>query len=72
MNIANNDANDSCMNAGKSFNVRFTEAMLYDRLNTLSAEYSISAELLIIVAVKRLIDDVDFVRGLRIGKSEPE
>lgn len=52
MNIDNNDANGSCMNAGESFNVRFTEAMLYDRLNTLSAEYSISAELLIIVAVK--------------------
>ena len=72
MNIANNDANDSCMNAGKSFNVRFTEAMLYDRLNILSADYSISSELVNFVAVKRLFDDVDLVRGLRIGKSEPE
>ena len=52
--------------------VEFVNPMLYDRLHTLSAEYSIPAELLINEAVKRLIDDVDFVRSLRSGKIKPE
>ena len=42
--------------------------MLYDRLHTLSAEYSVSVEMLVNVAVKRLVEDVDFVRSLRTGK----
>ncbi len=49
--------------------VRLTDPMLYDRLHILSAEYSLSAELLVNIAVKRLIDDVGFVRGLRSGKT---
>ena len=44
--------------------------MLYDRLHTLSAEYSVSVELLVNLAVRRLVDDIDFVRNLRIGKIE--
>lgn len=44
--------------------------MLYDRLRTISAEYSVSVEMLMETAVKRLIDDIDFVRGLRMGKTE--
>lgn len=50
--------------------IEFNNPLLYDRLHTLSAEYSVPAELLINVAVKRLIDDVDFVRSLRTGKIE--
>lgn len=42
--------------------------MLYDRLHTLSVEYSMPAETLVNLAVKRLVDDVDFVRGLRAGR----
>jgi hypothetical protein len=38
----------------------------------LAAEYSVSAESLINVAVKRLVDDVDFMRNLRAGKFELE
>lgn len=53
----------------ENFAVRLTDPMLYDRLHTLSAEYSMSAELLANMAVKRLLDDVDFVRGLRSGKT---
>lgn len=45
----------------------FVNPMLYDKLHTLSAEYSVPVELLINAAVKRLIDDVDFVRSLRTG-----
>ena len=52
----------------ESFSVSLTDPMLYDRLRTLSAEYDMSVESLVNVAVKRLIEDVDFVRGLRIGK----
>ena len=70
MNTENKYTNGEYNDTKESFNVRLTEAMLYDRLNTLSAEYSVSVELLVSVAVKRLIDDVDFVRGLRIGKIE--
>ena len=56
----------------ESFTVQLSDPMLYDRLHTLSAEYSVSIELLINVAVKRLIEDIDFVRSLRIGKTELE
>lgn len=44
--------------------------MLYDRLHTLSVEYSMPAETLVNLAVKRLVDDVDFVRGLRAGRTK--
>ncbi len=54
----------------ETFTVQLTNPMLYDRLRTLSAEYDMSVETLVNVAVKRLVEDVDFVRGLRIGKVE--
>ena len=56
----------------EDFRVRLTNPMLYDRLHTLSAEYSVSVELLVNMAVRRLVQDIDFVRGLRIGKIEDE
>ena len=58
------------MSEGKQFSVQLTNPMLYDRLHTLAMEYDLPIELLVNVAVKRLLDDVDFVRGLRIGKVE--
>lgn len=42
--------------------------MLYDRLHTLSAEYSMPVGTLVNLAAKRLVDDIDFVRGLRTGR----
>lgn len=54
----------------ETFSVQLTDPMLYDRLHTLSAEYSVSVEVLVNAAVKRLVDDVDFVRSLRTGKIE--
>lgn len=54
----------------ENFTVRLTAPMLYDRLHTLSVEYSLPVELLANAAVKRLVDDVDFVRSLRDGKIE--
>ncbi len=56
----------------ENFTVQLADAMLYDRLHILSAEYSISVETLINIAVRRLVGDVDFVRNLRTGKVELE
>ncbi len=58
------------MSEGNPFTVQLTNPMLYDRLHTLAMEYDLPAELLVNVAVKRLVEDVDFVRSLRIGKAE--
>lgn len=52
----------------EDFMVRITSPMLYDRLHTLSLEYTVPVELLVDMAVKRLLDDVDMVRDLRAGK----
>lgn len=54
----------------EDFRVPLADPMLYDRLRTLSAEYSLSVELLVNAAVRRLVNDIDFVRGLRTGKIE--
>jgi len=43
-----------------------------DRVYTLAAEYSVSCDLLINLAVKRLIDDIDLLRKLRSGKVKIE
>ncbi len=51
----------------EKFEIPLTSPMLYDRLHTLSAEYSVSVEQLVNLAVQRLVDDVDFVRSLRTG-----
>lgn len=52
----------------ETYTVQLTDPMLYDRLHTLSAEYSVSVNLLVNEAIKRLLDDVDFMRNLRAGK----
>ena len=56
------------MSERENFTVQLTDPMLYDRLRTLSAEYNLSVEHLVNMAVRRLVDDVDFVRSLRTGK----
>ena len=48
--------------------VQLEELMLFDKLHTLSAEYSVSMDLLINLAIKRLINDIDLIRNLRTGK----
>ncbi len=53
----------------EELHVQFTKPILYDRLHTLSAEYDVPVDLLVELAVKRLLDDVDFVRSLRTGKA---
>ena len=53
----------------ESLTVPLADPMLYDRLRTLSAEYDLSIASLVNAAVQRLIEDVDFVRSLRAGKT---
>ena len=52
----------------ENFTIQLTSPMLYDKLQTLSSEYSLSVEFLVNVAVRRLVEDVDFVRNLRTGQ----
>ena len=59
-------------NTTENFMIQLSNPMLYDRLHILSVEYSVSVELLVNVAVKRLMDDVDFMRELRIGNIKLE
>lgn len=58
--------------SSEQFSIQLTDPLLYDRLYILSVEYSLPVERLVNAAVKRLVSDVDFVRGLRIGKIEME
>ena len=70
MNIDRNCTISEGRPSSEGFRIQLTDPMLYDRLHTLSAEYSLSVEMLVNVAVKRLVEDVDFVRSLRTGKVE--
>ena len=56
----------------EKFTIQLTNPMLYDRLHTLAAEYSVSVDLLVNLAVKRLVDDVELLRDLRAGKIKLE
>ena len=56
----------------ENLTIQFTEALLYDELHTLAAEYSVSVNLLVNLAVKRLIDDVALIRRLREGRIKEE
>lgn len=64
------NTNDKTNETTENFTIQLANPSLYDRLHTLSAEYSISIEQLANAAVKRLLDDVDFIRKLRAGKWE--
>lgn len=56
----------------ETITIRFGNSTLYDRLHVLSVEYGLPADLLISLAVKRLLDDVEVIRGLRNGKVKLE
>ena len=68
MNIDKSNTISEDRSSLEDFRIQLTDSMIYDRLHTLSAEYSLSVEMLVNVAVKRLVEDVDFVRSLRTGK----
>lgn len=50
--------------------IRLQDSLMYDKLNILAAEYSVSVELLVNIAIRRLVNDIEFVRSLRNGKIE--
>ena len=50
--------------------IEFRDMMLHDKLRILAAEYSIPANVLVMLAIKRLIEDIEFLRNLRTGKLE--
>lgn len=50
--------------------IHISNPLLLDRLRTLAVEYSASIDLLLNLAAKRLVDDVDLLRNLRTGKIE--
>lgn len=52
--------------------VQLKDPMIYDRLYIRAAEYSLSVEMLINIAIKRFVSDIDFVRNIRIGKIDLE
>lgn len=56
----------------ETFSVQLTDPMLYDKLHTLSVEYSVSMESLANIAIKRLVYDIEFVRSLRTGEIQGE
>jgi hypothetical protein len=56
----------------EKLDIELTNPLLVDRLHTLAAEYSVSVELLVNLAVTRLLDDVELLRNLRAGKVKPE
>ena len=47
--------------------IKIANPMHHDKLQTLSAEYTTTIELLVNLAVKRFIQDVEIIRDLRIG-----
>lgn len=66
--VENRNENREKRQTMETFTIQLTSPALYDRLHILSAEYSVSMEFLASTAVKRLLDDVDFVRDLRTGR----
>ena len=52
--------------------IQLNDPLLCDRLQILAAEYSTSVELLVNIAVKCLLDDVELFRDLRAGKINME
>lgn len=52
---------------GQAYAVYLTNGLLYDKLHTLAAEYTMPVEKLAELAVERLLRDVEMVRELRNG-----
>lgn len=56
------------INPQEPVTIQLEEPILFDKLYTLSAEYAVSMDLLVNLAIKRLVDDIDLIRNLRTGK----
>ena len=56
------------MNTINSDNYYNLNPIFADRLYELAKEYSVSKDVLINIAVRKFIEDIDLLRDLRIGK----
>ena len=70
MAIEGKNTNGENNNLAERFSIQLTDSILYDRMHTLAAEYSVPVDVLVNAAVGKFIHDIDFVRKLRIGKVE--
>ena len=50
--------------------IEFNDMMLHDKLRALAAECSIPANKFVMLVIKRLVEDIEFLRNLRTGKPE--
>jgi len=55
------------MNSTKIIRIELEDHLLHDKLHFLAMEYTISIDSLTSIAIRRLLDDVNFFRGLRMG-----
>lgn len=62
--------NERIMLEKENFSIQITDTMLYDRLSTLSMEYSLSKEYLVDLALRRFLNDVELFRNLRNSNTE--
>ena len=60
------------MNKENIRNIEFINSTIIDRITMISNEYSVSFDTLVNLAVKRLLEDIEFVRDLRAEKVELE
>ena len=51
----------------KTLKIELIDYRLYDDIHNLAKEYATSVDLLVNVAIQRLLDDVELIRGLRTG-----
>lgn len=71
-NLKENTAYSSLHNIKETdlITINILYPQLLDKLNVLAAEYSVSRDYLVNVAIVRLMEDVEFFRKLRGGKLE--
>jgi len=55
------------MSSDRTIKVEIEDYIMYDKLNSLVIEYMTTVDRLVNVSIRRLIDDVEFVRELRMG-----
>ena len=68
MSIDKNSTISESRFSSEDFRIQLTDPMLYDRLHTLSPVYSVLVEMVVTVAVRRLVGNVDGVRRVRSGE----
>ena len=64
-----NDRKKGTPMSKKIISVQIPEA-LSDKVLDISKEYSIDSEIIITAAIKKLLDDIEFIRELRTGKRD--